>query len=76
MAARVSWQRLDVDVAASKSQAPIKQFSFHPSHPQIGSLEEMIDDNHCIVSTTNGPEYYVNILSIVDRSADDVRLRS
>jgi 26S proteasome regulatory subunit T2 len=33
---------------------------------QVGSLEEMIDDNHCIVSTTNGPEYYVNILSIVD----------
>ena len=32
----------------------------------IGSLEEMIDDNHCIVSTTNGPEYYVNILSFVD----------
>ncbi len=33
---------------------------------QVGTLEEMIDDNHCIVSTTNGPEYYVNILSIVD----------
>ena len=33
---------------------------------QVGNLEEMIDDNHCIVSTTNGPEYYVNILSIVD----------
>lgn len=33
---------------------------------QVGNLEEMIDDNHCIVSTPNGPEYYVNILSIVD----------
>jgi 26S proteasome regulatory subunit T2 len=32
----------------------------------VGSLEEMIDDNHCIVSTTNGPDYYVNILSFVD----------
>ena len=33
----------------------------------IGSLEEMIDDNHCIVSTTNGPEYYVGIASFVDQ---------
>jgi 26S proteasome regulatory subunit T2 len=32
----------------------------------IGSLEEMIDDNHCIVSSTNGPEYYVGICSFVD----------
>jgi 26S proteasome regulatory subunit T2 len=35
----------------------------------IGSLEEMIDDNHCIVSTPNGPEYYVNIVSFVDFDA-------
>jgi len=33
----------------------------------VGSLEEFIDDNHCIVSTANGPEYYVNILSFVDK---------
>jgi 26S proteasome regulatory subunit T2 len=33
----------------------------------IGTLEEMIDDNHCIVSTSNGPEYYVNITSFVDK---------
>jgi 26S proteasome regulatory subunit T2 len=32
----------------------------------VGSLEEFIDENHCIVSTAMGPEYYVNILSIVD----------
>merc|ERR1711972_396198 len=30
-------------------------------------LEEFIDDNHCIVSTAMGPEYYVNILSFVDK---------
>ena len=35
----------------------------------VGSLEEMIDDNHCIVSTAHGPEYYVNILSFVDKDA-------
>lgn len=33
---------------------------------QVGTLEEMIDDNHCIVTSPNGPEMYVNILSIVD----------
>merc|ERR1740117_2437354 len=33
----------------------------------VGSLEEFIDENHAIVSTANGPEYYVNILSFVDK---------
>merc|ERR1719460_2698826 len=33
----------------------------------VGSLEEFIDDNHCIVSTAMGPEYYVNILSFVNK---------
>ncbi|CAE7021099.1 RPT2B, partial [Symbiodinium sp. KB8] len=33
---------------------------------EIGTLEEMIDDEHAIISTPNGPEYYVTILSFVD----------
>jgi 26S proteasome regulatory subunit T2 len=33
----------------------------------VGKMEEIIDDDHCIVSTTNGPEYYVSILSFVDK---------
>jgi 26S proteasome regulatory subunit T2 len=33
----------------------------------VGNLEEIIDENHAIVSTSGGPEYYVNILSIVDK---------
>merc|ERR1719191_2316405 len=33
----------------------------------VGSLEEFIDENHCIVSTAMGPEYYVNILSFVNK---------
>merc|ERR1712224_69402 len=33
----------------------------------VGSLEEFIDEDHCIVSTAMGPEYYVNILSFVDK---------
>lgn len=32
----------------------------------IGTLEEMIDDNHCIISSSGGPEHYVNICSFVD----------
>lgn len=34
----------------------------------IGTLEEIIDDSHAIVSSV-GPEFYVSILSIVDREA-------
>jgi 26S proteasome regulatory subunit T2 len=33
----------------------------------VGSLEEMIDDDHAIVSSTTGPEYYVGIMSFVDK---------
>ena len=33
----------------------------------VGSLEEIIDDNHAIVSSAVGPEYYVSILSFVDK---------
>ncbi|GMH92698.1 hypothetical protein TL16_g12424, partial [Triparma laevis f. inornata] len=33
----------------------------------VGSLEEIIDDNHAIVASSNGPEYYVNILSSVNQ---------
>jgi len=33
----------------------------------VGTLEEIIDDNHAIVSTAVGPEYYVPIMSFVDR---------
>lgn len=32
-----------------------------------GTLEEMIDEDHCIVSTTHGQEYYVKIMSFVNK---------
>merc|ERR1719313_2531315 len=35
----------------------------------VGSLEEFIDENHAIVSTAMGPEYYVSIFSFVDKDA-------
>ena len=33
----------------------------------VGTLEEIIDDNHAIISSTSGPEYYVSIMSFVDK---------
>ncbi|KAL2118037.1 hypothetical protein VTJ04DRAFT_7697 [Mycothermus thermophilus] len=33
----------------------------------VGTLEELIDDDHAIVSSTAGPEYYVSIMSFVDK---------
>mmetsp|Transcript_32093 Transcript_32093/g.46259 ORF Transcript_32093/g.46259 Transcript_32093/m.46259 type:complete len:427 (+) Transcript_32093:23-1303(+) len=33
----------------------------------VGSLEEMIDDNHAIISSSMGPEYYVSIMSFVNK---------
>ena len=35
----------------------------------VGSIEELIDDTHAIISSPNGPEYYVNIMSFVDKDA-------
>ncbi|GKY91443.1 26S proteasome regulatory subunit 4 B [Mayamaea pseudoterrestris] len=37
----------------------------------VGTLEELIDDNHAIVSSSHGPEYYVNILSSVNQDLLD-----
>ena len=33
----------------------------------VATLEEMVDDNHAIISSSIGPEYYVNIMSFVDK---------
>ena len=35
----------------------------------VGTLEEVIDDDHAIISGSTGPEYYVSILSVVDKDA-------
>jgi len=34
----------------------------------VGNLEEIIDENHAIVSSNVGPEYYVGITSFVDKA--------
>lgn len=33
----------------------------------VATLEEIVDDDHAIVSAATGPEYYVSILSVVDK---------
>jgi len=33
----------------------------------VSTLEEMIDDTHAIVSSSSGPEFYVSIMSFVDK---------
>jgi 26S proteasome regulatory subunit T2 len=33
----------------------------------VGTLEEIIDDDHAIISTASGPEFYVSIMSYVDK---------
>lgn len=33
----------------------------------VGTMEEIIDDDHAIISTASGPEYYVSIMSYVDK---------
>ena len=33
----------------------------------VGTLEEIIDDDHAVVSGHNGPEFYVGIMSFVDK---------
>eukprot|EP00708_Paratrimastix_pyriformis_P002857 GAFH01001615.1.p1 GENE.GAFH01001615.1~~GAFH01001615.1.p1 ORF type:complete len:404 (-),score=159.14 GAFH01001615.1:179-1390(-) len=49
---------------SEKERATIDEIRGSPM--QVGTLEEMIDENHAIVSSA-GPELYVNIMSFVDR---------
>lgn len=51
-----------------KDETEMKQVDEIRGSPlTVGSLEEIIDDNHAIVSSSVGPEYYVVIMSIVDK---------
>ena len=34
---------------------------------EIATLDEFVDEEHAIISTNNGPSYYVTILSFVDK---------
>jgi len=50
---------------AQKERSKVEDLRGSPMN--VASLEEMIDDNHCIVASSVGPEYYVNIMSFVDK---------
>ncbi|CAG9334747.1 unnamed protein product [Blepharisma stoltei] len=53
--------------AEKKEEERAKVDELRGSPLSVGSLEEFIDENHAIVSTSVGPEYYVSVLSIVDK---------
>ena len=46
-------------------RAKVEDIRGAPLH--VGTLEEMIDDNHAIVSTDHGAEHYVNVMSFVNK---------
>lgn len=46
-------------------QAKVEDLRGNPL--SVGTLEEIIDDNHCIVSNSTGQEYYVSIMSFVNQ---------
>jgi len=53
--------------AFTSERAAVDKFRGYPMN--LGVLEEFIDENHAIVSTSPGQEYYVPIYSFVDRDA-------
>jgi hypothetical protein len=53
------------DQASQEERSKVDDLRGSPM--SVGNLEEIIDDNHAIVSSSVGPEYYVSILSFVDK---------
>lgn len=53
--------------AFSGDRAAVDKLRGYPMN--VGTLEEFIDENHAIISTGTGQEYYVPIYSFVDRDA-------
>ncbi|RKO96656.1 hypothetical protein CXG81DRAFT_20062 [Caulochytrium protostelioides] len=50
---------------AQEERARVEELRGSPMH--VGTLEEIIDDEHAIVSASTGPEFYVSIASFVDK---------
>ena len=57
----------DVDAADRNADERSRVDDMRGSPMGVGNLEEMIDDDHAIVSSATGPEYYVSIMSFVDK---------
>ncbi len=61
-------ERLKPELREEKNEADENKVDELRGTPiNIGTLEEIIDDDHAIVTSPTGPEYYVSILSIVDK---------
>ncbi|KAL0915505.1 hypothetical protein M5K25_015930 [Dendrobium thyrsiflorum] len=63
----INLERLKPDHEDKKKKNRSKVSELRGSPMSVGTLEDLIDENHAIVSTTLGPEYYVIILSFVDK---------
>jgi 26S proteasome regulatory subunit T2 len=61
----VSWVELIAVYFEQSERAKVDDIRGTPL--TVGNLEEIIDDNHAIVSTSMGPEYYVTIMSFVNQ---------
>jgi len=54
-----------IDEQLSNEQESVNDLMGTPT--MLGTLDEIIDDNHAIVSTNHGSQYYTNICSFVDK---------
>eukprot|EP00158_Paraphelidium_tribonemae_P002107 Partr_v1_DN25129_c0_g1_i1_m76927 putative 26S protease regulatory subunit len=53
-----------------RNQAELDQVDLLRGTPMaVGTLEEIIDDDHAIISSPSGPEYYVPMLSVLDKDS-------
>jgi 26S proteasome regulatory subunit T2 len=57
----------DLDVLDRNADERSRVDDMRGSPMGVGNLEELIDDDHAIVSSATGPEYYVSIMSFVDK---------
>ncbi|RAK75496.1 26S protease regulatory subunit 4 [Aspergillus fijiensis CBS 313.89] len=59
--------RSDLELADRNADERSRVDDMRGSPMGVGNLEELIDDDHAIVSSATGPEYYVSIMSFVDK---------
>ncbi|KAL2854595.1 26S protease regulatory subunit 4 [Aspergillus pseudodeflectus] len=57
----------DLDITDRNADERSRVDDMRGSPMGVGNLEELIDDDHAIVSSATGPEYYVSIMSFVDK---------
>lgn len=57
----------NVAMVTDKQEERSKVDDIRGSPMAVGTLEEIIDENHAIVSTSVGSEYYVVIMTFVDK---------